>query len=200
MIAYVSGTVLSRGEHGIVVLTPGGVGYEVRLTAPGVSHAPATGETCAYHTLLVVREDAHELYGFDAADERDVFGVLLTIPKLGPKKALAILSMYSPAELARVAATEDLDMLTRVPGIGKKSGQQVLIELKFKLQGITPAFTPAPAAPQAGGVLADALGGLTNLGYSAEEARPALEAVLEAEPDLDVAAALRKALQRLARG
>lgn len=198
MIAYVSGTVLGKDAHGVVVLTPGGVGYDVHLSGPAQSRAPSTGEACAYHTLLVVREDAQELYGFETVDERRVFAVLLTIPKLGPKKALAVLSVYGPNDLARIAHTEDLDALTRVPGIGKKSGQQVLIELKFKLQGLEPSSAPLAAAP-VGGVLADALAGLVNLGYARDEAQPVLERVLEAEPDLDVASALRKALQQMAK-
>jgi Holliday junction DNA helicase RuvA len=199
MIAFVKGTLMDAQPTGCVVLTAGGVGYHLHLTVPLLESLPDPGAEVAFHTRQVVREDGVDLYGFGAPEDREVFSLLLSIPKLGPKKALAILSLHTPDGLRRVAATEDLAALTAVSGIGAKTGQQILWELKHKLKTADHGGA-AVGAPVAGhGVVADALAGLRNLGYAEEEARGVVRAIHEAEPDLDVPALLRKALQRLAR-
>ncbi len=197
MIGYLRGELLARSERGAVVLTPGGVGYELRLPASAISALPARGEPVEFFVHTVVREDAIELYGFATLDDREAFEILIGISKLGPKTALAILSVYDAAALRGLASGNDPDLLARVPGIGKKSAQRIFVELKYKLDmGAGPVAMPAGAPPS---VFSDALAGLCNLGYGEGQAGAALRAVLDAEPDLDVSQALRQALRRLAK-
>jgi len=146
-----------------------------------------------------VREDALELYGFELWDERETFFVLTSISRVGARTAMAILSVFRPDDLRRLVAEDDVLSLTRVSGIGKKTGQQIFLELKYKLKGEAGAL-PAASAPRAGSVLADAVAGLVNLGYDEEEALQTVKTVLEKEGDLDVSGALRAALKALARG
>ncbi len=150
--------------------------------------------------LTVVREDSLDLYGFTDWDERQTFGVLLSVSRVGPKLALGILSLYRPDDLRSIVLSGDVQALTRVSGIGNKSAQHILLELKYKMKsagsparGVTPAGRPATA-------FRDALTGLTNLGYEEDEARPVLEDLFKETPDLDVPEALRAALKLLAKG
>ncbi|MBF0480929.1 MAG: Holliday junction branch migration protein RuvA [Desulfovibrionaceae bacterium] len=199
MIAYVHGTLLSKQEKSCVVLTPGGVGYELAISIKLAAALPAPGEKIELYVQTIVREDAIDLYGFPTQDERGAFAVLIGIDRLGPKTALTILSMYSPQELLTIAVTGDPSALERVSGIGKKSAQRIFLELKYRFEG---KAAPAPLAGGAGaaaGIFLDSLAGLANLGYKDPEARAALAKVLENEPDLDVAGALRKALKFLAK-
>ena len=199
MIGYLEGRMLARRERWAIVLTPGGVGYELELPEPvAASLPPPGGQVCLFvHT--VVREDALELFGFPTLDDREMFRALLGITKLGPKTALAILSRYTADDLHRIVATGDVDALVQVSGIGKKSAQRIFIELTYKLEGLSPSGNTSGTVAMAGGsVMADVVAGLSNLGYSEADAKRTAAAVLEAEPDLDVAGALRQALKRLA--
>ena len=198
MIAYLEGTLLETAEHSCVVLLQGGAGYEVFLPGPLLARLPKQGEKVRFYIHHVVREDAQQLYGFASWDERITFGVLLSLTKVGPKIALAILSLFSPDELRSMVANEDFQALKQVPGIGGKTAQRIFLELKYKLKGDVLATT-APLDAGAANVFRDALAGLTNLGYGDDEARAALEKVFAAEPDLDVASALRQALKAMAR-
>lgn len=198
MIGYIEGRVLVRRERFAIVLTPGGVGYELDLPEPVAAALPAPGGQACLFVHTVVREDAFELYGFATIEDRETFRTLLGITKLGPKTALAILSRFSSDDLARIVAMGDVDALVSVPGIGKKSAQRIFIELTYKLEGQVPAAGTAQTSVAGGTVAGDVVAGLTNLGYTEADARRTATAVLEAEPDLDVAAALRQALKRLA--
>lgn len=199
MIAVMVGQLVEMGERSVILLTAGGVGYELYLPSSSLARMPAKGGEVRLCTQQVVREDALELYGFETMEERRVFQVLTSIPNLGPRKALAILSRFRPDELRQVVMEGDLTAITSVSGIGKKSGQQILIELKFKLDDGRPLPAGVPAAAgRPGGVFHDALAGLKNLGYGEDEAATVLRKILEAEPDLDVAAALRTALKTMA--
>ncbi|MGE4297575.1 MAG: Holliday junction branch migration protein RuvA [Desulfovibrionaceae bacterium] len=198
MIAYIEGRLLEQSEDACVVLTPGGVGYELYLTGPLLARLPARGEEVQYYVADVVREDAYDLYGFGTWDERETFLTLISISKLGPKTGVALLSHFTPDELRRVVANEDPLALTVVSGIGKKTAQHIFLELKYKLKagGVPGAATPASLGA---GVFRDALAGLVNLGYAEDEVRPVLEKLLQAEPDLDVSGALRAALKEMAK-
>ncbi len=198
MIGYIEGRVLARRERFAIVLTPGGVGYELELPAPVAAALPAPGGQACLYVHTVVREDALELFGFATLEDRETFRILLGITKLGPRTALAILSRFTADDLARIVATGDVDALVSVPGIGKKSAQRIFIELTYKLEGRAPSGGVVQPAVPGGGVLSDVVAGLTNLGYTDGDARRTAAAVLEAEPDLDVAGALRQALKRLA--
>lgn len=199
MIAFLAGALHTATDRGCILVTPGGVGYEVALTTRGRAELPAKGAALSLVVRTIVREDAIELFGFSSLEERAAFDTLLTISKLGPKTALAILSIFSPEDLRSLVLREDVEALTMVPGIGKKSAQRIFVELKYKLEPGQAAATVPDLPGAAASVFRDALAGLTNLGYEEREARSALEEILAAEPDLDVAAALRAALKRFAR-
>ena len=199
MIAYVEGRIAEVMENACVVVTPGGVGYEVFLTAHALSRLPSVGESVHFFTATVVREDALELFGFESWDERETFFVLTSISRVGARTAMAILSVFRPDDLRRLVAEDDMLSLTRVSGIGKKTGQQIFLELKYKLKGEAGALPPVSRA-KPGSVLSDAVAGLVNLGYAEDEAVQTVKGVLETEADLDVSGALRAALKALARG
>ncbi|MDE7065424.1 MAG: Holliday junction branch migration protein RuvA [Desulfovibrionaceae bacterium] len=200
MIAYVEGRLAEVWGNACVVMTEGGVGYEIALPNHTLSRLPERGGHVAFHTSLTVREDAQELYGFDTWEERRTFQVLVTISKVGAKTALAILSLYRPDDLRRLVLEDDVQSLTRVSGIGKKTAQHIFLELKYKLKAEDMPVAAAPGAAATGSVFRDALDGLSNLGYAEEEAAPVLKKVLHDEPDLDVSGALRAALKGLVRG
>lgn len=200
MIAYVEGRLAEVWGNACVVVTEGGVGYEIALPNHTLSRLPEKGGHVAFHTSLAVREDAQELYGFESWDERRTFQVLVTISKVGAKTALAILSLYRPDDLRRLVVEDDVQALTRVSGIGKKTAQHVFLELKYKLKVEDAPAAGASGPSGAGSVFRDVLDGLSNLGYVEEEAIPVLKKILHDEPDLDVSGALRAALKRLARG
>lgn len=171
MIGSVRGTVIERHATGEVLVEVGGVGYRllVPLSAvPGLE--PATNAFLFTH--LHVREDAMVLYGFPTRDERDTFEALIGATGVGPKLALAILSVHSPNVLRRALADDDLDALTLVPGVGKRTAQRLLVELKARLAvPDVDLGAVAGAGPSARGEVRDAL---TGLGYSAEEVRDVL--------------------------
>lgn len=194
MIAYLEGTILRRDEESCVLLTAGGVGYQVHLTTRGLSSLGGGGEESVrlfIHTL--VREDALVLYGFPAWEERQAFVTLLGAPKLGPRTALAMLGCYDPAELAGCIAREDVAALTRVPGIGAKTARRLLLDLKDKLVA-QPSLAPGRVAPKASAA-SDCAAALVSLGYGRHEVDDVVKTVFEKEPDLDAGSAIRQALK-----
>lgn len=201
MIAYVEGRLAETTGNACVVVTEGGVGYEVFVPSHTLSRLPEKGGLVRLFTSTEVREDALELYGFDAWDERQTFIVLTSISKVGAKTGLAILSQFRPDDLRRLVIEDDANALTRVSGIGKKTAQHIFLELKYKLkvEDVPAAAALAPSG-RPGGVFRDVVAGLTNLGYSEDEAGHVVKDVLHAEPDLDVGGALRAALKALAKG
>lgn len=201
MIAYLEGRLGEVWGNACLVITAGGVGYEVALPVHTLAALPATGGGVAFHTCLCVREDALELFGFATFEERQTFETLISISKVGARTALGILSIFRPDDLRRLVLEDDALALTQVTGIGKKTAQHVFLELKYKLktddapQGITLAADGKP-----GSVFRDALAGLANLGYAEGECASLLKNILHDEPDLDVTGALRAALKALAKG
>lgn len=200
MLAYLEGRVLERTENSCVLVTAGGVGYEIFLPEHALSLLPAQGGNAAFYTSFIVREDAQELFGFPSWDERQTFILLTGINRVGARTALAILSRYRPDDLRRIVAEDDAAALTQVSGIGKKTAQQIFLELKYKLKGEAAVMTGAIASTGKSSVYRDALTGLANLGYDENTAGQVLRKVLEAEPDLEVGEALRAVLKALARG
>lgn len=199
MLSYVEGRVLERTENSCVLVTAGGVGYEIFLPEHTLADLPAQGKSCAFYTSFIVREDAQELFGFSSWDERQTFNLLTGINRVGARTALAILSTFRPDDLRRIVVDDDASALTRVSGIGKKTAQQIFLELKYKLKGDAPVSLSAPTG-KATSVYRDALTGLANLGYDEETAGRVLKEVLDKDADLDVGEALRAALKALARG
>lgn len=199
MIAYIEGRLAETGQSSCVVVTAGGLGYEVGLPSHELSRLPEKGEMVFFYTSLVVREDAQELFGFGTWEERQTFLVLTSINRVGARTALAILSIFRPADLQRLVFEDDILALTRVSGIGKKTAQQIFLELKYKLKAENLSISAGTDEAPRSSVLRDALAGLTNLGYSEQEADETLRTILKNEPDLDVSAALRAALKTMAK-
>jgi Holliday junction DNA helicase RuvA len=185
MIARLTGRPVARDEQTLVVEV-GGVGYLVSATR-SVLRTARKAEEVTLETYLHVREDALQLYGFAAAEERALFEHLLSVSGVGPKVALSIVSGSTPAELRHAIAVEDTGRFQAIPGIGKKTAQRVVLELKEKL-GAEGVEAPAPAAKE--DVLAREA--LIELGYSIADAERALS---ETDPDLPPEERVRRALQ-----
>lgn len=199
MIASVAGTVLHVGL-GDVVLEVGGVGLLVHTT-PATAAETHTGVAARLSTSLVVREESLTLYGFSSDAERDLFEQVQTVSGVGPRLALAMLSVHAPDPLRAAISAGDLAALTKVPGIGKKGAERIVLELRDKIGAVAPgagttsATTPAHQDQQ--DQVAEAL---TGLGYSAKQAQDALERVQASQPQTtDVAVLLRAALRDLSR-
>lgn len=200
MIAYIEGRLAEIMEDAALLITSGGVGYEIFMPAHFLAHLPQRGEEVFCHTVTVVREDALELYGFPTWDERQTFITLTSISRIGSKTALAILSVFRPDDLRALVAGDDVVSLTRVPGIGKKTAQQLFLELTYKLKMGDTLSLPAMMPGGVGSVARDGVTGLVNLGYPEEEASRVVKSVLAEEPDLDVSGLLRAALKTLGKG
>jgi Holliday junction DNA helicase RuvA len=188
MISVVTGTVLGKQGNSITILTSGGVGYEV-LVNSNSAHIWQVGQVVSILTYLAVRENALDLYGFANVQEKQLFEKFLLVSGIGPKTALHLLSVGTVQEISTAISRGDLTYLTKVSGIGKKTAERILVELKSKM---------APDATGLGefeGVLADVIEGLGALGYSIAEARNAvkdLDALGKSSEQL-----LREALQRI---
>ena len=188
MIARLRGRPVAWDAEGLV-LDVGGVGYRVHATPSAVRKADAREEV-VLETHLHVREDALQLYGFADGGERELFEQLLAVSGVGPKVALAIVSGYSPGELRRAIVREDAALFQTIPGIGKKTAQRVVLELKEKLAPLAAASPGAAPAARDGDLVArDAL---VELGYSVPEAEKRLAAT---DPDLPPAERVREALR-----
>ena len=186
MIASLHGTVLTLSLTDAVVECAG-VGYRV-LATPATLASLRVGEETRLHTELIVREDSQTLYGFSEADERDAFRVLLTAKGVGAKLALAMLAVHTPDALRRAVAGQDVAALTRVPGLGPKGAQRVIIDVGDRLgpaTGPAPARSEEPAAPLPAGANADVVAALVQLGWNeatATRAVAAVEAAYQEEP------------------
>ena len=202
MLAYIEGRLLERDETSCVLVTAGGVGYEIFLPEHALASLPAQGGMASFFTSFIVREDAQELFGFPTWDERQTFVLLRGINRVGARTALAILSQYRPDDLRRIVLEDDANALTRVPGIGKKTAQQIFLELKYKLKpGDGPvSFSASAGTAPVNTVYRDALTGLANLGYDEDMAGPLLKEALAADPDLSVGEALRAVLKAVGKG
>ena len=185
MIGRLTGRLAAKHPPQVMV-DCNGVAYELDVPMSTFYSLPATGEPVTLHTHLVVREDAHALYGFYTLEERAAFRQLIRIAGVGARTALAVLSGMSVAELAQAVAMQESARLTRVPGIGKKTAERLLLELKGKLAEAKPAGAGAT----------DVLNALLALGYSEKEAQGATRGLA---PGIPVAEGIRTALRTLAR-
>jgi Holliday junction DNA helicase RuvA len=191
VIARLRGRCVANTPDGLV-LDVGGVGYLVAATPTAVRAATGSDEVTV-HTYLHVREDALQLYGFAEPSERELFVQLLSVNGVGPKVALAIVSGSPAAELRRAIALEDTARFQAIPGIGKKTAERIVLELKEKLgAGVPDAAAPAVAAAPTHLVARDAL---VELGWSVVEAEQALA---ETDPDLSPEERVRQALKKAA--
>ncbi|MEV5828098.1 Holliday junction branch migration protein RuvA [Spirillospora sp. NPDC052242] len=201
MIAFVSGEVAAAGPDGAVIDVHG-VGFAVQCT-PATLAGLRVGDKARVPTSLVVREDSLTLFGFADDDERAVFELLQTASGVGPRLALAMLAVHTPNALRRAVAAEDLTALTKVPGIGKKGAQRIVLELKDRLggpvgDGADDVRAPVRAEPWREQVQM----GLINLGWSAKDADAAVDAVaadLDGAETPPVATLLKSALKKLSK-
>jgi len=196
MIARLAGTLISK-QPPLLVIDVAGVGYEVEAPLPVFYDLPETGQPVVILTHLSVKEDSHTLYGFASEAERRLFRQLLKISGIGAKLALTILSGASGEELARYVVERDAAALTRLPGIGKKTAERIIIELRDKLDDLPAggASVAGGATPAAGSALGEATNALIALGYKPQEAGRMARNV--AKPDMSVEEIIRLALQTM---
>lgn len=201
MIASLRGTVIGIGlDHAVIECA--GVGYRVEAT-PATLATLRRGEETLILTSLIVREDAHILHGFSSDEDRGMFHLLQTVTGLGPRLAVACLSVFNAGELSQAIAGEDAKALQRIPGVGKRMAERLILELKDKVAAFAAPEdenVPAPQLPTAAEAVAEQVTeALLGLGFTDRVAQPVVEGVLAEEPTLDTAAALRAALTQLGR-
>jgi Holliday junction DNA helicase RuvA len=199
MIAFLRGKIVFI-EANSVVLDVSGVGYRIFVPASCQSKLPAAGEEMLLLTYLSVKEDSLQLYGFIEQQERELFVMLLNVGGIGPKGALSVLSCLSPAQLYLAVAREDIKAVMKVPGIGKKTAQRLILELKDKLKGrVQPGEETTPETVSGSQNEAeDALFALEALGYSVSEAIVVVQEVLRnSSKNISASELLKNALQKL---
>lgn len=197
MIAMLRGRLVRRDVDWIIV-DVGGVGFRVSVPAPTAAALPGVGEEVILHVHTHVREDTLALYGFVSEEELRLFEQIISVSGMGPKLAMTSLSTLRPAEFRRAIFEEDAASLTRIPGVGRKTAQRMILELKGKL---TPVPEDDAAVEAAAGVAADAdaVAALIALGYSETDAARAVRAAQQVEPAAgDTAQLVRLALRHLA--
>jgi Holliday junction DNA helicase RuvA len=190
VIERLRGQLVEKDMEGVVV-DVGGVGYRASTSGNTLRALPPVGEECVLHTRMVVREDAMLLFGFAERGERAAFDSLTAVSKIGPKLALAILSRMEPQEVAEAVGRGDVLKLASVPGLGRKTAERLVLELRGKNLA---AFDPGLAGGNAGGPYVEAREALTALGYSIDEAEKALK---EVPPQDTVQRYVKEALRRI---
>ncbi len=191
MIAMVSGTVaVRRADH--VVVDCGGVGYRLAVSAETLRHVPALGKHVLLHSHLVVREDALALYGFATEEERELFLMLIAVQSVGPKVALAVLSGGAPRELLAAVAAGDTARLQAAPGVGKRTAERIIVELREKV-GATSSASSSLTAIRSDDPRGLARDGLLGLGYTPLEVDELLDGAEGDRPEDLIAHALRTA-------
>ena len=188
MIATIRGAVIHR-ESDSLVIEVGGVGYEVHVPA-ALREALHPGDVAFLHTYLVVRQDALTLYGFDTQEGREFFTLLLSVDGIGPRLALAVLSTLSPDAIRRAVFHEQAEIFSRVPGVGKKTAQKILLYLQDRIQSVS-GLEPVAMISD---IDSEVMAALTALGYSIVEAQAALQTIPRDAPQ-DVEERLKLALR-----
>lgn len=195
MIVFLHGTLVEK-TPAAATLDVNGVGYEVFISLNTYDRLPATGERCRLLTCHHIREDAQLLFGFMQAEERTMFQRLITISGVGPKLAVSILSGLTPAELSLAIAENNVKRISAVHGIGKKTAERIVIELRDKidpLEALSKQTSGGDAARNV--ILRDAILALTSLGFPQDQARKMVQAALDADPAVkDTETLLRRAL------
>jgi holliday junction DNA helicase RuvA len=195
MIALVAGQVAVRRPDHIVIETAGGVGYRLAVSVETLRQVPAVGREVSLLTHLVVREDALSLYGFATEEERDLFGLLVSVQSVGPKMALAVLGGGTPRDLVAALAAGDTARLQAVPGIGKRTAERIVVELREKVAGDVPGLSGAAGreSDTDGDPRRMARDGLLELGYAPAEADALLRDAAGQSPEELLQGALRAA-------
>jgi Holliday junction DNA helicase RuvA len=196
VIALVRGEVAVRRSDHVVILT-GGVGYRLAVSAETLRHVPAAGRTVTLHSHLVVRDDALALYGFATEEERDLFLALIGVQSVGPKVALAVLSGGPPRDIVAAVAAGDVARLQAVPGIGKRTAERIVVELREKVAAALGAAGEEIVVTRADDPRRLARDGLVELGFTVPEADELLRDAADGTPENLIAQALRAARSSL---
>lgn len=207
MIAHLSGTLLVK-QTNTVIVDVGGIGYEVTIPLSTFYDLEDTGKPVALRVYTHVREDALQLYGFKTARERELFLRLISVSGIGPKLGITMLSGMSADEIIASIRTNNLARLTSIPGVGKKTAERLVIELRDKIAALSsPALeeefntrTGAGAPESEDAMRDDALSALVNLGYQKAPAEKAVTAAIQEGGELSVELLLRRSLRQLAKG
>lgn len=196
MISYIRGTLEQRAENHIIIET-GGIGYRIFVSPATLAKLPQTGAEAKVYTYFSVKEDSMSLYGFASAEEQEMFHKLLTVSGVGPKGALGFLSAMKPTEIVMAILSDDVKTLSKAPGIGRKTAQRVILELKDKCR-TEDAFVPEGEISEAvvdSDAKFEAIDAMTALGYSRSEAAKAVGAV--AAEGMSTEDILKAALKRM---
>ncbi len=196
MIAHLRGKLLIKHPNQAIVET-GGVGYDITISVPTFSDLPGLGQEVALHIHTHVREDVIALYGFLRSAEKTLFEKLLTVSGIGPKLAITILSGMAADEMVNAIRGNDVARLTRIPGIGRKTAERMVLELRDKLPA--PGTTAETSIPTRSGVEEDVLSALINLGYQRANAEKALAVVARAGSPVSFEAAFKAAMAVLSK-
>lgn len=206
MIAHLSGTLLSK-QATSVILDVGGVGYEINIPVSTFYDLEDTGATVQLRIYTHVREDALQLYGFKTARERELFTRLISVSGIGPKLGITLLSGMSADEIIASIRTNNLARLTLIPGVGRKTAERLVVELRDKLASLSPAEVEeglgatglgAPSSP-ADSMRSDVLSALLNLGYQRGAAEKAVTGAIDEGGEMSVEVILRRSLRKLAK-
>ncbi|MDP1836185.1 MAG: Holliday junction branch migration protein RuvA [Chlamydiales bacterium] len=187
MLAYIQGKLISASTSDVVILA-NGLGYRVAIPVNAFTDLPAIGSEVSLHTSFIVREQSHALFGFLSSDERDIFEVLLNVSGIGPKSALSIIGHLRIDDLAKAVNDHDIATMCKVPGIGRKTAERLLLEVRDKLPALV-VHSPSsrfavkvPTDPRSQ-VISDAMNALIHLGYSQNIAEKAIKRSLEGLPE-----------------
>ena len=198
IISYISG-LLEHIENNIISIDVNGVGYEIIVPKTVLEELPHIGEQIKIHTYMHIREDEHTLYGFAHLNEKKMFKLLLSVSGIGPKVALTILSTLSSEQFASAVIKSDLFLLTNIPGIGRKSAERIVIELKDKLFEFSkekPSDTTFISVDEK--IQKEAIGALTSLGYNSREASKAFQQIAkDIEPNSSIEDIIKLALKNI---
>lgn len=193
MIGRIRGKIIEKSPP-LICVDVNGIGYDVQVPMNDLYELPALGEEVTLFTHFVVREDAQQLYGFLNDAERQTFRTVIKITGIGPRTGLAILSGISAEQLALAVEEDDLNLLCKIPGIGKKTAERIVLELRGKLGAIVPATASTAASPAS--QRQDIANALMALGYSERELQKILK---ELDPSIDVTEGIRQALKLLSK-
>lgn len=201
MISYIKGK-LTEADDGIIVVENNGIGFNIHVPATVISSFSSIGDEVKVYTYLQVREDAHSLFGFLTRDDLNIFKMLINVNGIGPKGALAILSTISPDDLRFAILSDDARLISTAPGIGSKTAQKLILELKdkIKLEEAFESYSSGVNAVKTDDVLVaknEAVEALVSLGYGSTEAMKAVREVENAD-ELDSEEILKRALKKLA--
>ncbi len=194
MIAYLKGNIYSK-QPGAIIIDVGGIGYLVRISNHTLERMPSTGEACTLHIHHHISDSDQQLFGFASTEERNLFEMLITVKSIGPRLALALLSAMPPRQIVSAIVNQNSGLISKSPGIGKKSAERIVLELRDKLGDIV---TADEGTGTSGSIQNETLSALEALGYQRGQAHKALQAAINAGDDAEsVSELLKRALKHL---